>query len=72
MEISCFFLVFFKIRSLSLFICRDLKRPVFSKMGEIWPYFMKLLEEGEREQERNFPSGCTDEILLCGVLAYSW
>lgn len=28
--------------------------------------------EREREQERNFPSGCTDEILLCGVHAYSW
>lgn len=55
---------------ISCFIYRDLKTSVFSKRGKIWPYFMEL--EGEREQERSFPSGCTDEILLCGAHTYSW
>lgn len=56
--------------SKSLSIYRDWKRSVFSKREKTWLYFMELL--GDRASKKEFPSGCTDEILLCGVHAYSW
>lgn len=31
---------------------RDLERPVFSKRGKVWPYFMELLGERERESQK--------------------
>ena len=74
MQISCFFLVFVKIQSLSLFINKDLKKVNDQKEGKDLVIFYETLGRRiKREKERHFPSSCTDEILLCGVLAYySW